>query len=76
MAAKAQTSISTVVYSVLSASAGYAIYGWWRHGEVNWVAVIEFALGWGVATVGLQWIGRLRQKRKRRQEEWHLVHEE
>jgi hypothetical protein len=41
------------VYSTLGAATGDAVYGWWRHGKVDWVGSLEFALGWGIGTIAL-----------------------
>jgi hypothetical protein len=68
MAAMARTSVRTAIYSILAGSSGDAIYRWRVHGTIDWIAVLEFALGWGVATVALLWIGRWWQNRMQRTE--------
>jgi len=76
MAATARASIITAICSMLAAAAGNAAYGWWRHGRVDWVGVLEFALAWYVSTLALQRIGKWWQKRKLRQTERSLVSQE
>jgi len=76
MAATAKTSVSMAIYSALGAATGDAVYGRWRHGVFDWVGILEFALGWAVAALALQGIGRWWDKRKQRQSERPLAHQE
>jgi len=75
MTAVSKTLVRTAIYSILGGSAGDAIYRWRVHGTVDWIAVLEFALGWGVATVALLWIGRWWQNRTQRQQGRELTHQ-
>jgi hypothetical protein len=68
MAAAAKTSIRTAIYSTLGGSAGNAIYRWRVHGTVDWIGVLEFALGWGVGTVAILSIERWWRNRAQRKE--------
>lgn len=58
----APQSVGTVLISCLAAAAGDALYRWWRHGALDWLAVAEFALGWALAALVISLLAGMRKK--------------
>ena len=54
----------TVFWSTMAACSGDALYRWQRHGSVDWIAVLEFGIGWAFATAVILAFSFWRQQRQ------------
>ena len=64
MTRAARFSIRTILLGTLAACFGNAFYRWWRRGSVDWIAVLEFGIGWAIATIIMQLMSRRRKQKQ------------
>jgi uncharacterized membrane protein YfcA len=60
----ARQPIRLIVISCVSAMTGNALYGWRKHGAVDWIRVAEFGLGWAIGSAGFSAVARMRARRQ------------